>query len=52
MYSYIKEIPENIMTTINNSKENKNDKLYKVCVNCVPNFDSLEHWITALKTVA
>lgn len=52
MYSYIKEIPENIMTTINNSKENKNDKLYKVCVNCVPNFDSLEHWITALKTIA
>ena len=35
MYSYIKEIPENIMTTINNSKENKNDKLYKVCVNCL-----------------
>ena len=52
MYSYIKEIPENIMTTINNSKENRNDKMYKVCVNCVPNFDSLEHWITALKTIA
>lgn len=52
MYSYTKEIPDNIMTKINKSKENTNDKMYKICSNCILSFDCLEHWITTLKSIA